>query len=122
MGVGQRDTASGQSQKTFGERIRGSVRLPGALPGAVCGPLGCLACLEEQGVLKDSQKRVLLPWDQQFGLGGGGGEEDRELPGKSFLNLKKEMPPRQAPFPACCHSGEVVRPEEAAEVSDQEGR
>ena len=32
MGVGQRDTASGQSQKTFGERIRGSVRLPGALP------------------------------------------------------------------------------------------
>ena len=72
MGVGQRDTASGQSQKTFGERIRGSVRLPGALPGAVCGPLGCLACLEEQGVLKDSQKRVLLPWDQQFGGPGRG--------------------------------------------------
>ena len=91
MGVGQRDTASGQNRKTFGERIRGSVRLPGALPGAVCGPLGRLACLEEQGVLKDSQKRVLLPWDQQFGGPGRGWQDLRDALGvdQHFYSRKR---------------------------------
>ena len=52
------------------------------------------------------------------GRGGWGREEDRER----ASSTSKKRRHQDTPFPACCHHGEVVRPEEATEVLDQEGR
>lgn len=67
IGLGWQDTVPGQNQKAGEERLGSFLRLPGALSGAFCYPPGSLACLEDLGVVKASRKRVLVPWNQQFG-------------------------------------------------------